>query len=114
MVVGRVTLLDRSKVGSSLTATIQLAMDRHTPERFASFENRVRACPEVQACYLVAGQDADYWLKVACSTWSTTRSFAEQDHAHRRGQRRALELRHAQRDRHDRLAARASVAAVDT
>ncbi len=64
VVVGRVTLLDRSKVGLSLTAIIQIAMDRHTPERFAGFEKRVRACPEVQACYLVAGQDADYLLKV--------------------------------------------------
>jgi Lrp/AsnC family leucine-responsive transcriptional regulator len=64
VVMGRVTLLDRSKVGLSLTAIIQIAMDRHTPERFASFEKKVRACPEVQACYLVAGQDADYLLKV--------------------------------------------------
>ncbi len=60
----RVTLLDRTKLGLSLTAIIQIAMDRHTPERFASFEKKLRACPEVQACYLVAGQDADYLLKV--------------------------------------------------
>jgi Lrp/AsnC family leucine-responsive transcriptional regulator len=64
VVAGRVALLDRSKLGLSLTAIIQIAMDRHTPERFASFEKKVRACPEVQACYLVAGQDADYLLKV--------------------------------------------------
>ena len=64
VVVRRVTLLDRGKVGLLLTAIIQIAMDRHTPERFAGFEKRVRACPEVQACYLVAGQDADYLLKV--------------------------------------------------
>lgn len=64
VIARRVTLLDRSKLGLSLTAIIQIAMDRHTPERFASFEKKVRACPEVQACYLVAGQDADYLLKV--------------------------------------------------
>jgi Lrp/AsnC family transcriptional regulator, leucine-responsive regulatory protein len=64
VVTGRVTLVDRSKVGLSLTAIIQVAMDRHTPERFANFEKKVRACPEVQACYLVAGQEADYLLKV--------------------------------------------------
>jgi Lrp/AsnC family leucine-responsive transcriptional regulator len=63
VVTGRVALVDRSKVGLSLTAIIQVAMDRHTPERFANFEKKVRACPEVQACYLVAGQDADYLLK---------------------------------------------------
>jgi Lrp/AsnC family transcriptional regulator, leucine-responsive regulatory protein len=60
----RRTLLDRKKLGFSLTAIIQIAMDRHTPERFAGFEKQVRACPEVQACYLVAGQEADYLLQV--------------------------------------------------
>src|SRR5713226_5030049 len=47
VVTGRVALVDRSRVGLSLTAIIQVAMDRHTPERFASFEKKVRACPEV-------------------------------------------------------------------
>jgi Lrp/AsnC family leucine-responsive transcriptional regulator len=60
----RVTLLDRSKLGLSLTALIQISMDRHTPERFETFEAKVRECPEVQECYLITGQDADYLLKV--------------------------------------------------
>lgn len=64
VITRRVTLLDRKKLGLSLTAIIQIAMDRHTPERFAAFEKKVRACPEVQACYLVAGQEADYLLQV--------------------------------------------------
>ncbi|MCB1597885.1 MAG: Lrp/AsnC family transcriptional regulator, partial [Gammaproteobacteria bacterium] len=34
----RVTLLDRKKLGLSLTALIQISMDRHTPERFEKFE----------------------------------------------------------------------------
>jgi Lrp/AsnC family leucine-responsive transcriptional regulator len=60
----RVTLLDRAKLGLSLTALIQISMDRHTPERFETFEAKVRECPEVQECYLITGQDADYLLKV--------------------------------------------------
>src|SRR5262249_23129580 len=44
----RVALLDRRKLGLNLTALIQIAMDRHTPERFANFEKIVKACPEVQ------------------------------------------------------------------
>ena len=60
----RVALLDRQKLGLSLTAIILIAMDRHIPARFAKFEERVKACPEVQSCYLVAGQEADYLLKV--------------------------------------------------
>jgi Lrp/AsnC family leucine-responsive transcriptional regulator len=39
-------------------------MDRHTPERFAAFEEAVSAYPEVLECYLITGHDADYMLKV--------------------------------------------------
>lgn len=60
----RVTLLDPKKLGLSLIAIIQIGMDRHTPERFERFDELVRSYPEVQECYLVTGQDADYMLKV--------------------------------------------------
>lgn len=60
----RVALLDRKQLGLTLTALIQIAMDRHTPERFANFEDIVRRCPEVQTCYLITGQQADYLLVV--------------------------------------------------
>lgn len=60
----RVALLDRKLLGLKLTALIQIAMDRHTPERFANFEEIVRRCPEVQTCYLITGQQADYLLVV--------------------------------------------------
>ena len=38
----RVALLSREKLGLSLTALIQIAMDRHTPERFDKFEKTVK------------------------------------------------------------------------
>lgn len=60
----RVTLLNRRRLGLSLTAIIQISMDRHTPERFEAFESKLRGYPEVQECYLITGQDADYLLKV--------------------------------------------------
>lgn len=60
----RVTLLDRRRLGLTLTAIIQISMDRHTPERFEAFEAKVRQYPEVQECYLITGQEADYLLKV--------------------------------------------------
>jgi len=56
----RVTLLDRKKLGLTLTALIQISMDRHTPDRFETFESRIRQLPEVQECYLITGQDAHY------------------------------------------------------
>ena len=60
----RVTLLDRKKLGLSLTALIHISMDRHTPERFENFEAQVKQYPEVQTCYLITGQQADYLMIV--------------------------------------------------
>jgi Lrp/AsnC family leucine-responsive transcriptional regulator len=60
----RVAVLDRKQLGLTLTALIQIAMDRHTPERFENFEQIVKRCPEVQTCYLITGQQADYLLIV--------------------------------------------------
>ena len=60
----RVALLDRRKLGLSFTALVLISMDRHTPERLAGFEAAVSRYPEVQACYLITGQDADYLIMV--------------------------------------------------
>jgi Lrp/AsnC family leucine-responsive transcriptional regulator len=56
--------LDDVKLGLSLTALIHIAMDRHTPERFANFEKEISSLPQVLECLLITGQDADYQLKV--------------------------------------------------
>ncbi len=64
IIIRTVTILDHKKLGLSLTAIILIGMDRHTPERFSAFEEKVSAYPEVQECYLITGQDADYMLKV--------------------------------------------------
>lgn len=64
VIVRTVTILDHKKLGLSLTAIILIGMDRHTPERFSAFEEQVSEYPEVQECYLITGQDADYMLKV--------------------------------------------------
>lgn len=64
VILRRVTVLDHKKLGLSLTAIILIGMDRHTPERFEAFEQQVAQYPEVQECYLITGQDADYMLKV--------------------------------------------------
>jgi Lrp/AsnC family leucine-responsive transcriptional regulator len=56
--------LDAGKLGLSLMALIHISMDRHTPERFTNFEQKIAALPEVLECLLITGQDADYQLKV--------------------------------------------------
>ncbi len=64
LVTGYRAMLDAKRLGLSLMALIHISMDRHTPERFANFEERIAALPEVLECLLVTGQDADYQLKV--------------------------------------------------
>jgi Lrp/AsnC family leucine-responsive transcriptional regulator len=75
IIVKRVALLDAKKLGLSLTALIQIAMDRHTPERFANFEDVVKRCPEVQTCYLITGQQADYLLVVVVPDMERYQTF---------------------------------------
>ncbi len=60
----QVTLLNASKLELKLIALIQISMDRHTPDRFEVFENKVRGFQEVIECLLITGQSADYQLKV--------------------------------------------------
>jgi len=64
IIAGRVARLDPAKLGLDLTVLIHIRMDRHTPERFDNFEAIVGGFPEVQECYLITGQEADYQLKV--------------------------------------------------
>lgn len=64
IIAERVVRLAPSKLGLDLTVLIQIRMDRHTPERFDNFESIVRGYPEVQECYLITGQEADYQLEV--------------------------------------------------
>jgi len=61
---GYVTELDASKLGLKLMAIVQVAMDRHTPDRFEQFETTIKTYPQVLECIMITGQSADYQLKV--------------------------------------------------
>jgi Lrp/AsnC family leucine-responsive transcriptional regulator len=64
VIAATVVRLAPGKLGLDLTVLIHIRMDRHTPERFDNFERIVRGFPEVQECYLMTGQEADYQLKI--------------------------------------------------
>jgi Lrp/AsnC family leucine-responsive transcriptional regulator len=64
LIRGHVTLLDQHRLGLTLTAFISISMDRHTPDRFAAFEEAVAEYPEVVDCAVVTGQNSDYLLQV--------------------------------------------------
>ncbi|MCP3906559.1 MAG: Lrp/AsnC family transcriptional regulator [Oceanicoccus sp.] len=59
-----VTLLNAEALGLNLTAMVSITMDRHTPERFEKFEEKVATFAEVLECSIVTGQAADFLLKV--------------------------------------------------
>ena len=59
-----VTLLNAEALGLNLTAMVSITMDRHTPERFEKFEEKVATFAEVLECSIVTGQTADILLKV--------------------------------------------------
>ena len=59
----QVAVLNPEKLGYDLTAHVSISMDRHTPDRFESFEREIRELPEVVECAIVTGQDADFLLK---------------------------------------------------
>jgi len=64
IITGYRAMADPGKLGLSLMALVYISMDRHTPERFANFESKIRNLPEVLECLLITGQEADYQLKV--------------------------------------------------
>lgn len=64
LIKGYVTELEASKLGLKLMAIVQIAMDRHTPDRFEQFEATVTTFPQVLECIMITGQSADYQLKV--------------------------------------------------
>ena len=64
LIAGYRAILDQARLGLSLLALIHISMDRHTPERFANFEQKIADLPEVLECLLITGQEADYQLKV--------------------------------------------------
>lgn len=57
-------LVDAKQLGYALMAIISIAMDKHTGERFETFDEQISAIPEVLECLLITGQTADYQLKV--------------------------------------------------
>lgn len=64
MIEGYAASVSAKKLGLTLMAFIQISMDKHTPERFGTFEAAVASFPDVLECHLITGQSADYLLKV--------------------------------------------------
>ncbi len=75
LIDGYVALLNARKLGLTLMAFIQISMDKHTADRFDSFETLVNSYPEVLECHLITGQSADYLLKVIVKDMDAYQQF---------------------------------------
>ena len=64
IVAGTHLVLDEKVAGFAGTAYVFLTLAEQGAEIFQAFETRVRAVPQIQECYLVAGQ-TDYMIRVA-------------------------------------------------
>ena len=59
-----VALLHAEKLGLQLTIFVSIGLKNHTSEIMRNFTQTIKKIPEILECHLVAGQSADYLLKV--------------------------------------------------
>ena len=72
----RVAVLNPALLGNITLATVVVAMDRESSRIHAALHARLRAAPEVQQCYVLAGE-WDYLVILATSGIAHCREVAE-------------------------------------
>jgi len=70
-----VALLNPIKIGLPLTIMVSVGLNSHDAKKMTHFEKSVASIPEVIQCYLIAGQSADYLLKVVVTNLDEYQSF---------------------------------------
>ncbi len=75
LVAGYAALLKARALGLTLMAFIQISMDKHTPDRFETFDQTIASYPEVLESHLITGQAADYLLKVIVKDMDSYQQF---------------------------------------
>jgi DNA-binding Lrp family transcriptional regulator len=72
----QVAVLDPGQLTSPTFAMVLVSMERESAKRHAAFCARMRAAPEVQQCYVLAG-DWDYLVLLATASVAHCREVAE-------------------------------------
>ena len=70
-----VAILNPEKIGLQLTIIVLVELSSHDPKIMARFEGVIKSLPEVVQCYLIAGQEQDYMLKVVVPNLGEYQSF---------------------------------------
>ena len=71
---GYVTLVNPEAVGLPVSIFVNVTLEKQIERALETFEERIRACPEVMECYLMTG-DFDYLLRVVTSDLSAYERF---------------------------------------
>lgn len=72
----QIAVLDPRQLGNVTLAVVLVAMERESAKLHATFAARMRAAPEVQQCFVLAG-DWDYQVILATSSVAHCREVAE-------------------------------------
>lgn len=72
-----VTLLDKKKIGASLTVYCNITLDKQTKDNFSEFEEGILKFPEVIECNIVSG-GFDYLLKIITKDMESYNTFYQQ------------------------------------
>ena len=70
-----VALLNSEKLGLQLTIIVSVGLSTHDPKKMANFEKTIKSLPEVIQCYLIAGQEQDYILKIIVPSLKDYQAF---------------------------------------
>ncbi|MFB9376706.1 Lrp/AsnC family transcriptional regulator [Kineococcus gynurae] len=68
VITGYTALVDPTAVGLSITAFVQIRLDRHNETAIESAEAAIREIPEVTEAFILAG-DHDYLLKITVESF---------------------------------------------
>ncbi|MCD6056338.1 MAG: ybaO [Gammaproteobacteria bacterium] len=71
----QVALLSAEKLGLQLTVLVLVGIADHSTESMALFEKSIQKLSEVNQCYLITGQSADYLLKVIVPDLNAYQTF---------------------------------------
>lgn len=63
IISGYTAVVDQKAVGLSVTAFVQIKLERHSDDTVATFEAAIERMPNVMDCWLMTG-DADYLLRI--------------------------------------------------
>lgn len=96
-IAGYATLLSAEHFNLSLTAYVQVRLEKHSQVILESFEDTIAGYDEVQECCLLTGSDSDYQLKVLVADMKEFKVFLLEKlttHPHISGIKSSFVLKH--------------------